>query len=476
MKDAKEGSFSTLELLAIASYLILFYTSYRSFSVPMTHDESSTWLSLQAVGFWESLQSPYYWTDANNHLLNTFLFQQAIAVFGQADWVVRLPNVLAHGLYLGASIYILLQLTSHPIIGLSGWTLLNLNPYFLEFFSLARGYGLAMGFLLLSLALLLAFLKKPKVYIAAGIFLAAALSVLSNFTQFLFFAALWIAYCWILWIHFRFSIKRLLCFQLPPLIISSVLGVLLWRPIQWLQQSGEFEWGSNQLKDTFWHLTADSLYQQGYFSEYTIHIFFYSFILLTGFAIIKGLFKQPNTFYSIMSLILTSILGIMIIQKGILGTEYLVNRKALLFVPIWGLLIFCFLQSITKNTPSLQKGILMFITLASIWHFSRTMNLEQAREWWFEKNTLHMLHYLENQATTQEPIKLGTNWVFHPAITYYRATGKASFLEKVHYDKELQPDIDYQYYYVLKKDYDDKWKHLYEIVQTYEDTYLLLKN
>ena len=66
--------------------------------------------------------------------------------------------------------------------------------------------------------------------------------------------------------------------------------------------------------------------------------------------------------------------------------------------------------------------------------------------------------------------------MFHPAITYYRATGKASFLEKVHYDKELQPDIDYQYYYVLKKDYDDKWKHLYEIVQTYEDTYLLLKN
>ncbi len=462
-------------LLAIASLLIWCYTSYRSFSVPMTHDESSTWLSLRAVGFWESLQSPYYWTDANNHLLNTFLFQQAIVIFGQADWVVRLPNVLAHGLYLGASIYIISQLTSHPITGLAGWSLINLNPYFVEFFSIARGYGLAMGFLLLSLAFLIAFLQNSKWYIAVGIFLAAGLSILSNFTQFLFFAALWIAYFWILWIHFRFPIKRLLYFQLPPLIISSLLGVLLWRPIRWLQQSGEFEWGSNQLKDTFWQLTADSLYQQGYFSGYTIHIFFYSLILLTGFAIIKGLFKQPNTFYNIISLVLISILGIMMIQKEILGTEYLVNRKALLFVPIWGLLIFCFLLSVAKRKASLQKGILTLITLASIWHFSRTMNVKQAREWWFEKNTLHMLHYLEDQSKTQEPIKLGTHWMFHPAIAYYRATGKASFLEEVPYSKELQPNMDYEYYYVFKKDYEENWKKLYKLVQEYEDTFLLKK-
>jgi len=462
-----------LYLLLVASGCLWCYSAYRSFSVPMTHDESSTWLSLRAVGFWESLQSPYYWTDANNHLLNTLLFQKSIALFGQADWVVRLPNVLAHLVYLIASIYIILQLTQDPITGIAGWALLNLNPYFIEFFSLARGYGLAMGFMLLSLAFLIAFLKNPKGYIVWEMFLAAGLSVLSNFTQLLFFVALWGSFIWVIWRHFRFPFKRIVHFQLPPLLISSLLGIVLYRPILWLQNSGEFEWGSSQLKDTFWQLAADSLYKQGYFSEYTIHIFFYGLILLSGVAILKGLVKKQDNFYTVVSLLVTSVIGIMIVQKGLLGTEYLVNRKALLFVPIWGLLIFCFLLSFFKNRPSFQKIIFSLITISSIWHFSRTMNIEQTREWWFEKNTVQMLNYLEKQAGTPTPIVLGTHWMFHPSIEYYRVTGRASFLKEVPYSKDFQPNMNYQYYYVFKKDYGQEWRALYKVERAFEDTYLL---
>ena len=153
----------SLLILIIISVLLLTYTGYRSFALSMTHDESASWMYFHNASFWESLRNPKYWTSANNHVLNTFLFRQSIAIWGQSDWAVRLPNVFAHLIYLISSLIIILQLTNKWILRLAGWILLNSNPYLIDFFSLARGYGLAMGFTMMALAFFVAFLKNPNV-------------------------------------------------------------------------------------------------------------------------------------------------------------------------------------------------------------------------------------------------------------------------------------------------------------------------
>ena len=470
-----------LWLLFFASIALLGYTSYRAWVIPMTHDESATWVSFHQTGFWECLKTPHCWTNANNHLLNTALFQAATALFGQAEWVLRLPNVLAHALYLGTSIYVILQLTNQTTLGLAGWVLFNLNPYLLEFFSVARGYGLAMGFTLLSVAFLVAFIKRPYWGWAVGIFVATGLSVLSNFTQLNFLLALWLVYGLVCWQSTQGNMPKIVRWQWPPLLVIGVLGVLLWRPIRWLQSAGEFEWGVSKLQDTFWLLTADSLYQQGYFSAYTIQVFVYSLSIITVIILWRGLRsfaqKEPTLttiFFGIACVLFLSVVCIMVMQRAVLGTEYLVNRKALLFIPLWACLLFGGLLNWPTHSI-IQKGLAAFLVLAGFLHFSRCLNTQATREWWYDQYTLDMLQYLETHIPAASTIRLGVHWKFYPASLYYQQTDSLGFLAPLQYDKAILPAADYDYYYVFKKDYERFLQEGYEIEAVFEFAYLLRK-
>lgn len=472
----------TLPLLIIFSLLLLTYTGYRSWVLSMTHDESASWMYFHNASFWESLRLHKYWTSANNHVLNTFLFRQSISIFGQSDWAVRLPNVLAHLIYLSSSIFIILQLTQKPILGICGWILLNLNPYLLDFFSLARGYGLAMGFTMLSLSFFVGFIKKPDWKWALGIFTAAGLSVLSNFTQFNFFAILWLTYGLFCLKHFELDFKKLLLWQWQPLSVSIVLGFLLWQPILWLQGAGEFNWGVSGLKETFWVLVEDSLDNQKYFSKHTTSIFSYGLATITIFVLWEGLKSIRKKKYTISTavFVMTSFLFIgtiiiMVLQKKILGTQYFIHRTALIFIPIWGLLIFSFLLNFFNRKLLFQNLIGLLILISGNLHFSRTINFDSCREWWYDKNTLKMLNYLETKVPHDKEVYLGAHWMFRQTSMYYKQANNLTFFKNIPYSKEILPKAGYKYYYVFKSNYEQFLQEGYEIEKEFEFACLLRK-
>ena len=72
----------------------------------------------------------------------------------------------------------------NPWFRLGGFILLNTNPFVLDFFSLARGYGLAGGLMMASLYCLMRYMQSPK---NTGLWLAlcyisAGLAAMANFT------------------------------------------------------------------------------------------------------------------------------------------------------------------------------------------------------------------------------------------------------------------------------------------------------
>ena len=447
----------------------------------MTHDESSSWLLFHNTNFWETWYNEDSWRSANNHLLNTFLFKQTISLFGQSDWVVRLPNVMAHLVYLGASIFIILQLTNKPILGLAGWILLNLNPYLLDFFSLARGYGLAMGFTMLTLAFFVLYIKRPTIGRAFGIFISIALSILSNFTELIFLAALWLTYGLFCLQYFKWNFKKILRWQLPPLLISVLVGLLIWQPILWLQSFGEFKWGVSELRHTFWALTTDSLMGEKYLSAYSVPVLFYATSLMTIIVLWNGFrtfFIKEETLltklYGLASFLFVSIIVVIMLQKQLLGTQYISNRKSLLFIPLWGWLLFCFLLNLKK--PKLQRYLAGLILFTGLWHFSRCMNVKKVKEWEYDHQTLNMLNYLEKKLPLNKEINLGVHWVFHPTSMYYKKTKGLTFYKNLHYDKNILPSAGYDYYYVFKDDYKELLWEDYEVEKKFsEGLYLLRK-
>ena len=131
--------------LALGCALLLGYSVFRAVHLSFVHDE--------ALSYTIAAQDADWKYSANNHPLNTAAMKWAHRTLGDREWSMRLANVLAHVVYLIAGLLILRKWSAWAAI-LLGFGLMNLNPFLLDFFSLARGYGIASALSLLSLYLL----------------------------------------------------------------------------------------------------------------------------------------------------------------------------------------------------------------------------------------------------------------------------------------------------------------------------------
>ncbi len=170
-------------LLLVISITLLIFMVKRTAEAAFTFDEAATYLNYISA----SPMAVFNFNSANNHLINTLLTKLAWVLGGSSEFVLRLPNLLAFAVYLLFSFLILDRFVKNKIIAVCGYILLSLNPYVLDFFSLCRGYGLSLAFLMASLFFFFSFMEnaienKPDRYRPLNFSLAAAgLAVLCNF-------------------------------------------------------------------------------------------------------------------------------------------------------------------------------------------------------------------------------------------------------------------------------------------------------
>lgn len=154
----------------VLSALTLAYVALRAVKVPVVHDESMTFFLYVEPGKFLPFLS--HW-DAGNHLLSTALGWLSYTVFGQHPWALRLPNVLAFVLYAGYGWKWAMRL-SVPLVRwcfLPAWLLM---PFLLDFFSLFRGYGLAMAFWAMALYELCGLLERWSMQRLSALLVAMA--------------------------------------------------------------------------------------------------------------------------------------------------------------------------------------------------------------------------------------------------------------------------------------------------------------
>ncbi len=158
-----------LTTLFCRSYLLFMISHivYKASVNPITTDEAYTYLE-------------YVYTNdifnigvANNHVLNTFLIS-ITTLFGNSEFFLRLPNVLSGIAYL-ITIGYLVKDSNYKIY----MTLVLTSPiYLIEYFTLARGYGLSS--FLIFFGCINYYVIKPYKYnflISCLCFIASALSI-----------------------------------------------------------------------------------------------------------------------------------------------------------------------------------------------------------------------------------------------------------------------------------------------------------
>jgi hypothetical protein len=152
-------------LTGAACLFLLAFAIARAARVPLTYDEAAAYLryidSTVPSVFYTGLLSIFNFEVATNHFLNTALTKACYLAAGGSEFVLRVPNLLGYAMYLVFSGLILFRYT-RGAVAFAGCLLLNLNPYLLDFFTLSRGYGLSLGFLMGALFFLLQSLERTQ--------------------------------------------------------------------------------------------------------------------------------------------------------------------------------------------------------------------------------------------------------------------------------------------------------------------------
>jgi hypothetical protein len=237
-------------LLGTAAFAVLWVIA-RAAIQSITIDEADTYMS------WVAPFGATHWgASSNNHVLNSALMRLFISVFGLHHFTVRAPAVIGAVVYIGSAYRLCRVVSTSRTLQ---WTLLAAmvyNPLVMDYLVAARGYGLALGFLLCALAVQFTAISPRRALAVASVCLA--LSFASNFA---FAMADCVMLAAILLWRCRRSGDRLgglAAGVLPGLLVTLLLSscaVLHW-------SKGDMAYiGARKLAETFASLGEASLYQ-----------------------------------------------------------------------------------------------------------------------------------------------------------------------------------------------------------------------
>lgn len=450
----------------------------------MTIDEATTFLVYVQIPLKDVfLNNP---VNTNNHFLNTLLIRLSTWILGDSDFSVRLPSILGHLLYILFSFKLIRAISNQTIVIICGIVLLHLNPYFMDFFGLARGYSLSWGLMMASMYYLFRYIEAQKNKYINWSFILAGLSVYSILIALNYFLALIVAFNFLfLRDFFKNKIDTSFIFyffkkNLAVILTSLVLFALLAYPISRVRANNEF-YGE---KGSFYHDTILSLVNQSLFGKKYFGIDFPE--VLVGLAIIiylsvviystkKLLSKKHNNTFTgglAFSILFTIASWSTIAQFHLLETPFLAGRTALIYVPLFSILPIFFLSFFDKK-KWLQLGLCLIPLFAYSYHFSKCANTFTVREWWFDTNTKDAITYFLENEKLEEKVTFGIRAWNSPSFHYYEKTWKLEDQVEIIRLEQLSKNEFYDYYYIEESWFPEISIEKYEVVKKFDSRVLL---
>ena len=450
--------------LGLLSAFLLFYTIYRATTLSFTHDESLTYNHHVSKSVKEivSYEPPIL---TNNHILNTILMKYCGNIFGDSVLALRLPNLVAHLVYLIISI-LWLQMFHNSVVKLCGFILLNFNPYLLDFFSLARGYGLALSLVLVSAYFFVSSTDDRPSRVVVS-FVSAAASVLCNFALLNYYVALFIVFNVIVVSStnrdrqsIRASVRTALRQNIPVAIISLFLALAVYGPIRNIVLNNAllpFRGQSGFWSDTVQSLIKGSLYELSYSD--VLQSIVGGVVFLISVTMIVAVVVELGQNHYVLSrtrseavLLLWTIAAVSTIaQHSLFDTPFLTYRIGLFFVPLFCisvvyLISFCLAK---RNLKRITYCLVFLLSCSVSYHTVRASNFSHVLEWYYDSSTKTMLQDLQDDATDLKTVNLGVSWAFEPTLNFYRITKRLRWLELIERNR-LRGDFDY--YYIFDED------------------------
>jgi hypothetical protein len=312
----------------------------------------------------------------------------------------------------------------------------------LDFFSLARGYGLALGFMMASLYYTFGYIQNSSEYPGKQKFYSlffAVLAVLSNLILLNYFLSVWVLFLLVDLFNGRKNVKTWLKGYFSSLLLSGILLLILYPMIKILIDKKQFFYGG---KTGFWHDTVGSLISSSfYFQSYPEGIkLFIECVLITLFAVggmlfiyhlmIKKRMEKINASFLILLICILS----PIIQFLLFKTQLPYGRTALYYIPLFVLLFVFIIDKISfiptfKCTTVISFLASIILCISVGFHFYRTANLHYTYDWKYDADTKFAMEDLkriyEKKGT---PITIGIDWRLESSMRYYTIRNGSGWL------------------------------------------------
>lgn len=483
----KIKNINTYGFIALFGALFL-VVLYKVLHVPVTIDEVPAVFHYSKFSCWEIMMYPD--NIPNNHILNTLLVKLSMMLFGAEQWAIRLPNLLAFLLYgLGVFRILRLLLGHHSPWFLAG-ALLFVHPYLLDFFGLARGYGLSLAMVTLSAGFLMqGYLRQSPAFLWSAL-ATATLASYANFTTLVFWAAITLLTgAWFLMNH-RHNLKK----SIRPLLLITLVALaylaLIMVPLQKMHSSNEFQYWTSRgfYQETIISLIHNWIYNSPILSRIPHAGYLVPVVLALGVVLfssfrgeehpqqdqkksLPGFMSQPGS-VAVALLLLPALINLG--QTVILGTPNLSGRTALFFYPLTAFLFVAALSRIPSfRKPLVNTVAATLLTLVLLTNLAHRTSLKSVREWAFDQNTLEVLAFLREQYPDRT-VTLKTSWFFHSSFYFYQITGKTPWLDLQPYDYNTDVNTAAEFYYIFAEDF-EKLSPRFNVAYKFSPDHWLLK-
>ncbi len=464
-------------LIAFYGILVFILVFYKSYVSSFTHDESYSFLFYRNDAFLDLLSFKSCYT--NNHILNSIFIKFINNYVGNEEWMLRFPNVLLFGVYL-LYLFKLLKPFKWWIFA-GGFVILSTNLLFVDLFSLARGYGLSMGFMVMGIYYGLQFLKCNKLKYLYIFHLAFLLAILSSFTLIIVYVSAFAAMHILLHYHTYTTTGKLklidsIKINAIPLLFNVIV---LYEPLRRVLTRSSLGFGGKNgfFQDTVFHLLLHSFNEKtaesyGLIISYVIFtLIMIALILLLSYHFYKkNSFINENKIFIFFQMTFIFTCTSIILAHLILGVDYPVARFSAFLIPIFLFTLIGGIQYVSffKN-KFIPSSIMTVWVVFTITMFVKKVTLNATMEWRFDMHTKNMLETLDKKRNNKQ-VNLGINWLFEPTINFYRITKDYNWLNEVDRDGI---DENHNFYYIFEEGKEELVYPVTEI-KTFKETNTIL--
>ena len=447
-------------ILFTLGLLIFSYTSIRAYLLSFTWDESYSYLKFVRNNF--IFFSEYDRLSANNHLLNTWLMEFCSNIFGTNEFVLRLPNLFGHFIFLIYSAKLSKKLSSNILI-IGSFILFNINPFLLDFFSLARGYGLSMGLMMGSIYFAYKFIRNENyLYSAIYSILFATTSSLANLTILNYLLIITILYFFTNIFRNRENVlveKNKISIKLiyeSTLILLPLSTLFFFVPlINNLRKAHALFFGGTT---GFWNDTVFSLINATVYDNTLMHKtrngvqIGIAIILLSSVRIIyknikEDKIKLENLFFIFIILTILMCFLFNYFQYIFIGIPFLKERTALFYFPLFITLIIFLFDYLLIGQKQIFNFLFIGITLFFILNFILNANIRYVIQWKEEADTKEMIQYLIKRKqeiyVEKDCITICLPMQFVIDVDFYKTIYRLKWLNPNFNEESCVPTTDY---------------------------------